>query len=340
MRIAVISVTEKGRVISEKIAASLSAHCVMRYCFHKHCDSGAKSFDKMGELVERLFPTNDALVFVCACGIAVRMIAPLVESKTADPAVVVVDDLGRFAISLLSGHLGGANRLSEIVAAAISAQPVITTSTDVGGLFSPDSFAAANNLLITDMNVAKEIAAALTNGENVALYSDFQTKNKPALFSDSAEKGVCISYSEKKPFPLTLNLIPRNIVLGIGCKKGTACEVISELVRKTLSQSGIDIRRVCAVASIDLKKNESGLLDFCKSLGVPFRTFTAEELSGVRGEFTASAFVSSVTGVDNVCERSAVMAGGALVLRKCAENGVTVAAAELPIELDFEKEIF
>lgn len=340
MRIAVVSVTEKGRAISEKIAASLSGHCVTRYCFYKHCDSGAKSFEKMGGLVERLFPTNDALVFVCACGIAVRMIAPLVESKTADPAVVVVDDLGRFAISLLSGHLGGANRLAEIVAGAISAQPVITTSTDIGGIFSPDSFAAANNLIISDLQCAKEIAAALTNGENVALHSDFPCENKPVIFNENADKGICISAAEKKPFPLTLCLIPRNIVLGIGCKKGTDCGTISEHIRKTLDNAGIDIRRVSAVASIDLKIDESGLLEFCKSLGVPFRTFTAEELNGAQGEFTASAFVSSVTGVDNVCERSAVLAGGKLILRKCAENGVTVAAAELPVELDFEKEIF
>lgn len=340
MRIAVISVTEKGRVISEKIAASLSEHCVARYCFHKHCDSGAKPFDKMGGLAVRLFPRNDALVFVCACGAAVRVTAPLLKSKASDPAVVVVDDAGKFAISLLSGHLGGANRLAEIVAAAIGAQPVITTSTDIGGIFSPDSFAAANNLLISDMRFAKEIAAALTNGENVALYSDFPCRNKPAIFSENADMGVCVSAEEKKPFALTLNLIPRNIVLGIGCKKGTDCGTISEFVGRILKAEKIDIRRVCAAASIDLKKDESGLLDFCGSLGVELRTFSAEELSGVKGEFTSSAFVSGVTGVDNVCERSAVMAGGELILRKRAENGVTVAAAELPIELDFEKEIF
>ncbi|MGN0682280.1 MAG: cobalt-precorrin 5A hydrolase [Oscillospiraceae bacterium] len=340
MRIAVVSVTEKGRVISEKIAASLSAHIVSRYCFYKHCDSGAKSFDKIGELVERLFSSNDALVFICACGIAVRVIAPLVESKTADPAVVIADDMGRFAISLLSGHLGGANRLAEIVAEAVGAQPVITTSTDVGGLFSPDSFAAANNLLITDMNAAKELAAAVTNGEKIALYSDFPCVNKPDLFCENATKGICISAEEKSLFPLTLRLVPRNIVLGIGCKKGTDFGTISEHIRQALDSVGIDIRRVCEVASIDLKKDERGLLEFCNSLGVELRTFSAEELRSAEGEFTASEFVTSVTGVDNVCERSAVMAGGTLILRKCAGNGVTVAAAELPVELDFEKEIF
>ncbi len=345
MRIAVVSLTEKGRVISEKIAADLARHDVAlhrvsRYCFHKHCDGDSQAFDDLGELVKTLFPENDGIVFVCACGIAVRVIAPLVKSKVSDPAVVVVDDMGRFAISLLSGHLGGANRLAEIAAAAIGAQPVITTSTDVGGIFSPDSFAAANDLIISDMDASKAVAAALTNGENVALLSQFHLKNKPEIFSENADIGICISASEEKPFPLTLCLIPRNIVLGIGCKKGTSCETISEFVRRTLSAAGIDIRRVRAVASIDLKKDERGLLDFCKSLGAELRTFSAAELSQIQGEFTASEFVSSVTGVDNVCERSAVAAGGALILRKQAENGVTVAAAELPVELDFEKEIF
>lgn len=340
MKIAVVSVTEKGRVISGKIAASLAAHRVLRYCFHKHCDSDAQPFDNLGELVGRIFPEVGAVVFVCACGIAVRVIAPLVESKTSDPAVVVADDMGRFSISLLSGHLGGANRLAEIVAEAVGAQPVITTSTDVGGLFSPDSFAAVNNLLITDMNAAKEIAAAVTNGEKIALYSDFPCVNKLDLFCENATKGICISAEEKFPFPLTLCLVPRNIVLGIGCKKGADFGTISEHIRRTLDSVGIDIRRVCLAASIDLKKDERGLLEFCKSLGVELRTFSAEELRSAEGEFTASEFVTSVTGVDNVCERSAVMAGGKLVLRKCAGNGVTVAAAELPVELDFEKEIF
>lgn len=340
MRIAVVSLTEKGRVISEKIAANLAQHRVSRYCFHNHCDSDSHAFDKLGELVKTLFSENDGIVFVCACGIAVRVIAPLVESKLSDPAVVVVDDMGRFAISLLSGHLGGANRLAEITAAAIGAQPVITTSTDVGGVFSPDSFAAANDLIISDMGAAKAIAAALTNGENVALLSQISLKNKPKIFCENADKGIFISAAEEKPFPLTLNLIPRNIVLGIGCKKGTSCGTISDFVKSKLNGADIDIRRVCAVASIDLKKDETGLLDFCKSLDVELRTFTAEQLKSVKGEFTASAFVSSVTGVDNVCERSAVMMGGALILRKQAENGVTVAAAELPVELDFEKEIF
>ncbi len=343
MKIAVVSLTEKGRVISEKIAADLAQHSASRYCFRKHCDGDSQAFDDLGELVKTLFPENDGIIFVCACGIAVRVIAPLVKSKVSDPAVVVVDDMGRFAISLLSGHLGGANRLAEVVAAAIGAQPVITTSTDVGGIFSPDSFAAANNLIITDMGAAKAVAAALTNGVKLALLSQFHLKNKPEIFSENGNIGICISRTEEKPFPLTLCLIPRNIVLGIGCKKGTSCETISEFVRRTLSAAGIDIRRVSIVASIDLKKDERGLLDFCKSLGAELRTFSAAELSQIQGVFTASAFVSSVTGVDNVCERSAVAAGGSdgvLILRKQAENGVTVAAAELPVELDFEKEIF
>lgn len=340
MRIAVISLTEKGRALSEKIALGLDGHRVARYCFRGHSDGNSRPFDKLGELVKTLFSENDGIVFVCACGIAVRVIAPLVESKLTDPAVVVVDDAGKFAVSLLSGHLGGANRLAEVTALAIGAQPVITTSTDVGGIFSPDSFAAANGLIISDMGAAKAIAAALTNGADVALYTEYRLKNKPDIFCGNAELGISISASAVKPFPLTLCLIPRNIVLGIGCKKGSTCGTISDFVRNALDKAGIDVRRVCAVATIDLKKDEIGLTEFCASLGAEFRTFTVGELKSAKGEFTASAFVNDVTGVDNVCERSAVSAGGTLILRKQAGNGVTVAAAELPVELDFEKEIF
>lgn len=338
MRIAIVSVTEKGRAVSARLR--LHGHDIKRFCFAAHCDEDAESFDKIGGLCGRILGEYDAVVFVCACGIAVRAAAPYIVSKSSDPAVVVIDDGGKFSVSLLSGHLGGANRLAALCAEELGAQAVITTSTDVGGLFSPDSFAAANGLIITDMAAAKAIAAAVTNGEKIGFASDYPCTDKPSCFKDNAEKGIVVSADEKSPFSVTLSLIPRNIVLGIGCKKGTDKEVIKQFVNSVLSENKIDIRRVCSAASIDLKSEEAGLVSFCKELDIPFRTYSAEMLSRAEGEFAASAFVSSVTGVDNVCERSAVMSGGKLILRKKAGSGVTVAAAELPVLLDFKKEVF
>ena len=152
MKTAVISLTEKGRQLSEKLGGD-------RFCFRKHCDADAVPFTELSALVSELFGRYDALIFICAVGIAVRAIAPHIVSKTTDPAVVAVDDCGKFAVSLLSGHIGGANALAVQTAAKLGAVPVITTATDSGEKFSPDVFAKANALVIDDMTAAREVAS-------------------------------------------------------------------------------------------------------------------------------------------------------------------------------------
>ena len=344
MRISVISVTEKGQLLSARIKELLPAFEVSRFCRFTHTDEGAEAFDKLGETVEKLWYGSDALVFVCACGIAVRSVAPLVRSKLTDPAVIVIDDCGRFVIPVLSGHIGGANALAEKIAEALGAQAVITTATDTGGLFSPDSFAAANGLIVTDFGAAKRIASAVLDGETIGVVSEYETRNVPAglaLGAEGCKFGLYIGRdTSKKPFADTLTLVPKNIVLGIGCKKGAAAEVIAERVNAALDEAGIAPERVCTAASIDLKRGEEGLLGFCRGRGIKAVFFTAEELAAAEGEFSSSEFVRNVTGVDNVCERSAVLlSGGKLVVRRCAGDGVTVAAAEKPVIIDFERKM-
>ena len=153
--------------------------------------------------------------------------------------------------------------------------------------------------------------------------------------------GICVSRDTgKKPFPVTLNLVPRNIVIGIGCKKGTSAEAVRKAVSEALEQHNIDIGTVSEAATIDIKKDEAGLCEFCGSMGIKLNTYTAEELMAVSGDFESSGFVLETTGADNVCERSAVLcSGGKLIMKKTASDGVTVAAAEKPVYLDFEKEI-
>ena len=199
MKIAVISVTENGNKISRRIAAGIGIACD-RFAFSKHCDGSAVPFDDMKQMTAKCFGEYDGIIFICACGIAVRMIAPHVVSKLSDPAVVVIDESGKFAISLLSGHIGKANALTEKVAEIIGAEPVITTATDVGGKFSPDSFAAANDLYICEYDIAKEIAAETANGGNVGFYSDTGCLNTPP-FCDNKRLGICISSdAAKMPF--------------------------------------------------------------------------------------------------------------------------------------------
>ena len=340
-----ISVTEKGRGLSERIAAALDGHEVQRYCSGKHTDVNALTYERLPVLISELWSETDALIFVCACGIAVRCIAPLVNSKLRDPAVIAADDCGKFVIPLLSGHIGGANALAKRLSERLRATAVITTATDIGGLFSPDSFAAANGLIITDMEAAKQIAAAVLEGERIGLVSDVPCLNIPPQLAGGSEAedlhyGIQIVGSEEtKPFPVTLRLLPKNIVLGVGCKRGSSALTIARTAEEALSAAGIPPERVCGAASIDLKSDEEGLREFCRERGLPIKYFTAEELSRIEGDFTASEFVRSVTGVDNVCERSAVMQGGRLIMRKYTGAGVTVAAAELPIVPDFERKM-
>ena len=342
MDIAVISLTKNGRELSRRIAETPSGHRFRRYCFHKHTDEAAEAFTDINALTGCIFGTYDALIFVCACGIAVRAAAPYLCSKATDPAVLAADDCGKFIIPVLSGHIGGANALARQLAVLTGAVPVVTTATDIGGRFSPDCFAAANGLVITNLKAAKEIAAAVLNGEKTGLVTEYKYLNMPedVVCGSGPRTGIYIGSGDVEPFPVTLRLVPRNIVIGIGCKRGTPAGTVSRRVRSALKEAGIPFERVCGAASIDLKGDEKGLLEFCGSCGLELSLFSAGELMSTEGDFTPSAFVMETTGTDNVCERSAVrLSGGTLVLRKNAAEGVTVAAAEKPLIIDFERKM-
>ena len=338
MRTAVISFTGRGREISAKIASGLPG--AARFCFHRHTDDNAEIFTELSALIPGLFGSFEALVFVSSVGIAVRAVAAFLGSKVTDPAVVAVDDSGKFAVSVLSGHIGGANELARRVAEIVGAMPVITTATDSRGLFSPDIFAKQNGLVICDMCAAKTVAAAIVNGEKAGFRCEYPHSLLPLELTGSADckTGICVSENaEDKPFETTLNLLPKDLIVGIGCKRGTSANEITTRVMNVFSENRLDIRRLAGAATIDIKSGEPGLLKFCERFGLPLMTFSADELMSVSGEFSHSDFTEKTTGADNVCERAAVCAGGTLIVRKTAENGVTAAVAELPVYIDFER---
>ena len=246
------------------MALSEDNHEVKGYITRRHAEGTAfESFESVYTLTGQLFDNVDALIFVSACGIAVRAIAPLVKSKLRDHAVVVCDEAGRFAVSLLSGHAGGANELTEQIAAKIGVTPVITTASD--------SHAALNG-----------------------------TEHQ------------------------------RNLVLGIGCRRGLSAESIERAVTMLLWDQKIALIRVLEAATIDIKRDDEGLLGFAEAHRLPLRFYSARELAGAEGEFSSSERTLQAVGVDNVCERAAVLCGGAgeLILRKAAKDGVTVAVFE------------
>lgn len=298
---------------------------------------------RLSEWMAEAIQDADAFIFVGAAGIAIRAIAPYVADKTRDPALVVVDEKGQFVIPLLSGHIGGANELAVRIAAELGAQPVLTTATDVRGLFAVDVFATKNNLWISDMKQAKQISARLVRGEKVGFYSELPLEGELpeelvgiAASADTVNVGIVVSPYLKQVFKDQLLLVPRCLTVGIGCKRGTPKEKILAAVQEVFVSAGLSLQAIGKVASIDLKKDEEGLIAVALEFDVPFETFSAEALAAVEGEFSESSFVQSVTGVDNVCERAAVLDGGELIVRKVAKDGVTVAVAMESLKIIIE----
>lgn len=342
MKTAIISLTDNGRLLSRVIDNNSSYLECDRYSYYEHSDDDSTSFNSLKVLVTELFSLYDALIFICACGIAVRMIAPLINSKINDPAVIVIDESGKYVIPILSGHIGGANALSERLAETISAKAIITTATDTNGHFSPDSFAMANNLIISDLNAAKLIAAAVLHGEKTGIVTDYEFINlsDDIIIDNNCHTGIYVGCNDLKPFPVTLSLIPRNIVIGIGCKRNTPTENIEKAIFFALNKANITFNRVICLSTIDIKANEKGLIEFCNTYNINLCAYSPQELMEVNGDFTSSVFVKSVTGSDNVCERSAIKySNGKLLLKKTKCCGVTVAIAEHPIILDFGKKM-
>lgn len=324
MTAAIIAFTRRGAALGRTLADQLEAtlHVPARFA----SEVGAEAYDSLKNWTAEAWTRADALIFVGAAGIAVRAIAPHVRDKFTDPAVVSVDEVGRFVVPLLSGHVGGANELAIKVAALTGGQAVVSTATDVNGLFAVDVWARERDMVITDRVLAKEISAALLEGEQVGFASDFGHPCPAGLTEGPAKLGIWVTYRKGEgPFPCTLRLAPKGLVLGVGCRKGTLEETIREAVDQALS--GYEPQAVALAATIDLKKDEPGLLSFCAARNLPLTTFTAEELAQAEGTFTPSAFVAHITGVDNVCERAAVCAGGTILVPKQAKNGVTTAVA-------------
>lgn len=338
MRIDAVAFSTNGCRTALRLKEALGEDDVRVYCKTTSDSLGVERIEgKVGEWTGASWNGCDAIVYIGAIGIAVRYIAPYVRSKTTDPAVVCMDEHGRWAIALLSGHIGGCNLLTQRIADGIGAEPIVTTATDLNGKFSVDTFAVRNGLRISSLGTAKEVSARVLDGRFVGFHSDIPIEGEfPDGISpaDSGEFGVCVSSDlERRPFDTTLNLVPMDIVLGVGCRRGTDPEKLRGFVVKQLETLGVCPERVAAVASIDIKEDEEAVLRLARDLRVPSRFYSSEELNSLQGEFTSSQFVRHVTDVDCVCERSAAMASGGnrFLLRKTAEDGMTVAVCSREI---------
>ena len=374
MKIGIISFSSAGEKLAKRLESGLKAVYkeaeINNVCKSEYaCSKLEISHDLW---TKQRFNDSDAIIFIGACGIAVRSISPYVKSKKTDPAIVVIDDCGKFSIPLLSGHLGGANELAKLAAEISGATAAVTTATDNHGKLSPDLFAKKNNCEIGSFVKAKELAAWLLEENTCAIYSEFDMDtakipsevkliNTADVSKPEISKGIYISVCDGE-IPKSqkqvegnetcdwLKLIPRAAYVGIGCKRGTNAEAIQEAFEDALKRCNLDRRAVAAICSCDIKKNETGLVEFCRNNKLKFITFSSDELMSMEGDFTPSEFVKSVTGTDNVCERSA--AAGCIkaadddidndkseyeiILRKLCSNGVTCAVAVRRWRISFE----
>lgn len=285
-------------------------------------------YGSLSQWVEAHFQKGNVLIFVGACGIAVRAIAPFVHDKWTDPAVLVVDQLGQVVIPLLSGHVGGANALALTLAQVLGGIAAIGTATDLQGVLAIDLWAKERGLLLSERSLAKDVTAQLLEGGTLWLQSDFPVQSPLApemsLTRGTAVAKLTVSTQEQT----VLRLIPKILHLGIGCRRGKSAQDIAKAVEGVFSAYALEESAIASVGSIDLKADETGLIDYCHERQLPFHCHSPETLRKIQGDFTASAFVSEVTGVDNVCERSAVAEGGRLCVRKESCNGITVAVSQ------------
>ena len=322
MKIGIIAFTENGNKLLKKIVSFSNE---VFDCYDK------KNQDLKLWISER-FEQSDAIIFIGAVGIAVRLISGLIRAKDTDPAVIVIDEFGQYVIPVLSGHIGGANVLAGQIADQLNAIPIITTATDMNNKFAADVWSGKAGCVIDDISKIKEISSRVLKNEKVGFQSDFEIFGKlpDELCSvGNYEAGITVSVDQhKKPFPITLNVIPKIITIGVGCKKDTAFEEMEAFILKTLEANKISIKAVKYISSIEIKKDEVCLRKFSEKYKIAFTTFDALQLNAVKGVFQGSEFVRNTTGVDNVCERSAVLqSGGKLILGKTAQNGMTIAIA-------------
>ena len=333
MRTIIIAFTQPGLQLAKKAAQNTEG--TVEIYGHERCTDGTiHSFYSVGEVINEQFYQCDRILFIGAAAIAVRVIAPYLKSKTTDPAVLVADEDGKFLISLLSGHIGGANEWCSTLAERLGAAPVITTATDTRGMFAVDLFAGKHRGRILN----HEPVGMTGNDEYIDLLEQAEkqypgqiqvTKNENGEFESGIQ--IITEVHEKEVFLRTIKLVPMNLAVGIGCKKGKSLKEIAQAVYTTFTQNHLLTERIGVIASIDRKAQEQGIIDFAKQMKVPYRTYAAQELEQQAGTFTASTFVKGQMGVDNVCERSACAAsgGGEKIVAKTACDGITVAVYKI-----------
>lgn len=356
MPVAIVAITRNGLKLAEKLKKGFPNAAVF---YKRKYGDGCKDKDgfipydgKSKDMIPVLFEKYKGIIFIFSLGAAVRLIAPYVKDKKTDPAVIVVDDEGEFAISALSGHLGGANELTEKTASILNAVPVITTASDRQNTIAVDILGRSFGWTFESPDYLTAVSAAVVNGGKVAIIQESGEKNwwqsdaplpgnlhiyktiGEAVEND-CEAFIIITHRILQPNIQTLkNLVvyrPKVIALGIGCNRGTSRQEIEEVIDETLAKLNFSRKSVKAVCTIDLKKDESGLVETAEKNGWEFRYYTPEQLNAVPIE-APSETVYKYTGAYGVSEPAVRLYSGAgqLALVKKKSGNVTISVALIP----------
>lgn len=353
MSIAIIAVTLNGIKLAEYVKTRLGNDCAI-FTLEKYCNDyiNYKPLKNgLKESMKNIFPCYENIIMIMACGIAVRSIVPYLESKLTDPAIVVLDEMGKNVISLLSGHMGGANELAIKVAKVTGGNPIITTASDNHNVISVDMLAKKFDLIVKDYEKAKKITSDIVNGKRVGLISDVEIKSEVG-------KGVTLTTWEKvrgsdfasliyignknmieKELPLVM-LITKNIVLGIGCRKDTKGADIIDFVKKTFDEYELSVEAIHSVCTIVLKHEEKGIIGLCQYLDVPLKIIDDESIKAIEDDFECSDFVRKTVGFGCVCEPCGFLGSksGKQLIPKRSFKGITLSVYEKDVTLEVNDE--
>lgn len=333
--ISYFSLTAGGALLALKLRDRFGGTAHLPRCHSMGCPR-CDPFDSITEALPERFRAGETLVCVMAAGIAFRVLAPHLDSKQSDPAVIVVDEEGRYVVPLLGGHAAGANRFAGEIADFLDGDAVITTSSDVQGLTAPDEAARQLGLVVSDPVALRRVTALLVDGKPVCIESREDPRIDgygwlPPGSDSSGYAGRLLITHEKMndggAIP-TACLIPRVVVVGIGCRRGTLAAEIRQAIETVCEKHGIDQRAIARVASIDIKQEESGLIEAAAALDADIVFFTAAELAAL--DRPGNSFVAETVGTPAVCEPAALLAAGEnamLVSGKETIGRVTVALA-------------
>ncbi len=341
MKMVILTLTKGGKQQGLRIKSFFPESEL--YSMPQFCEEEMKALpikQPLKDLVKEKFNDVDLMIFIMATGIAVRMIAPLLQHKGKDPAILVMDEGGRNIISLLSGHIGGANQWTLKLASLLNSNPVITTASDVKGVLSVDMFAQRNNCKLLDWEKAKKVTAHLVNGREVPIYTSVPLKEVLTQYYLVEEQEELLKYDygiiiSNEDIILSeaniLQIYPQNLVVGVGCRKDTPQEIILEEIKFAFKELKLSINSIKKLVTVDIKKDEKGIYEVANFLDVPVEIIHREEIKTVEDYFETSHFVKETIGVGSVSCPCAFLGSnrGKILLEKWRGRGVTVSVAEM-----------